>query len=73
MRVIAPLMVLLLAGAALVHGLRARVDRLSARADISGSVVIHKTLPGQDMLRRVRGGHAASPLADCPVGFCQDV
>jgi len=71
MRIVAPLMVLLLAGAALVHGLRARVDRRPA--DISGSVVIHKTLPGQDMLRRVRGGHAASPLADCPVGFCQDV
>ena len=81
MRLIAHIMVFLLAGAALMHSVLVRVEvnnqevSKSSGEKTSGSLVIYKTppAPGWSLLRRVRGGSPAPALPDCPVGYCQDV
>ena len=82
MRVVAPIMVCLLAGVALLHGVAVRMEerwqdtalRQDAQA-VSGSVVIYKTPPmsGLPLLRQVHGGHSVASAWECPIGQCQDV
>ena len=81
MRLVAHVMVFLLAAVALMHSVLLRMEMSKkevsspAREETSGSLVIYKTpsAPGWPLLRQVRGGTAAPALPDCPVGYCQDV
>ena len=82
MRLIAHVMIFLLAVAALLHSVFVKVEvngrQMATRgqqADTSGSIVIYKTpkAPGWSLLQQVHGSHPMASLPDCPIGFCQDV
>ena len=82
MRLVAHIMVFLLAAVALFHGavVKMEIGRQEALAlhqqkEKSGSIVIYKTpaTPGFPVLRQVRGHHARLSLPECPIGYCQDI
>ena len=82
MRLIAHVMIFLLAVAALLHSVFVKVEMNGRQlatgdqpAETSGSIVIYKTpqTPGWSLLQQVHGSHPVSSLPECPIGFCQDV